>query len=189
MFVGYEEGSAIKGTFVITPNTKVLQDVGVGSSVISVDSTIGFKDSGKIISGINTDISYTSKSINQFFGCSGVSAQISATDGLRSDETYFGYEDGDTSKKVEVSLTGVLSDFTQISDNLNVSEGNEIFVSNLGEVIDNPTNKTYKEIFANSWIYNTSVSYDVDKFTSGGSKIVLKSEVDESSLKLSLIHI
>jgi hypothetical protein len=184
LFVGYEEGSAIKGTFVITPNTKVLQDVGVGSSVISVDSTIGFKDSGKIISGINTDISYTSKSINQFFGCSGVSAQISATDGLRSDETYFGYEDGDTSKKVEVSLTGVLSDFTQISDNLNVSEGNEIFVSNLGEVIDNPTNKTYKEIFANSWIYNTSVSYDVDKFTSGGSKIVLKSEVDESSLKI-----
>jgi len=184
LFVGYEEGSAVQGTFVVTPNTKVLQDVGVGASTISVDSTIGFKESGKIISGINTNITYTNKSINQFFGCSGISSIISETDSIRSDESYFGYENGDTSKKVEISLLGVLSDFTQISDTLNVSEGDEIFVSNLGEIIDNPSDKTYKEIFANSWIYNTSVSYDVDKFISGGSKIVLKSKVDESSLKI-----
>ena len=183
LFVGYEEGSAIQGNFVITPNTKVLQDVGVGSSIISVDSTIGFEESGKIISGINTNISYTSKSINQFFGCSGITNSISETDNLRSDEIYFGYEDGDVNKKVEILLTGVLSDFKQISTNLNVSEGDEIFVSNLGEIIDNPKNKTYKEIFANSWIYNTSVSYDVDQFVSG-SKIILKSEIDESSLKV-----
>ena len=149
LFVGYEEGSAVQGTFVVTPNTKVLQDVGVGASIISVDSTIGFKESGKIISGINTNITYTNKSINQFFGCSGISSAISETDSIRSDESYFGYENGDTSKKVEISLLGVLSDFTQISDTLNVSEGDEIFVSNLGEIIDNPSDKAYKEIFAN----------------------------------------
>ena len=145
LFLGYEEGSAIQGSFTITPNTKALEDVGVGASIISVDSTIGFEDSGKIVSGINTNISYTNKSINQFFGCSGIISKISSTDNITSDQIYFGYEDGDITKKVELKLVGVLSKFKQIIDNLNVSEGDEIFVSNLGEIIDNPTNKTYKQ--------------------------------------------
>ena len=70
-----------------------------------------------------TEYDYTSKSINQFFGCQGIVSSIKATDNIRSDQTYFGYEDGDTSKKVELIITGSISDFIQISENLKVDEG------------------------------------------------------------------
>ena len=182
LFVGYNEFSAVEGNFTITPNTKCLEDVEVGSSVITVDSTISFPESGTIFSGNNV-ISYTNKSINQFFGCTGVEYAISLSDNIRSDEIYYGYEDGDTTKKVELRLTGVLSKFKQISEFLKVSEGDEIFVRNLGEIIKNPSeNKSYKEIFANSWLYNTSSRYQISSIN--GSAFVLSSKIDRSSLKV-----
>jgi len=54
LFVGYDDQSAVQGTFIITPNTKALETVSVGSSILSVDSTIGFANSGTIIYGTNS---------------------------------------------------------------------------------------------------------------------------------------
>ena len=180
LFVGYNDTSAVLGNFTITPNTKSLKNVSVGSSVISVDSTIGFPEQGKIISGINT-ITYNSKSINQFFGCSGITSSILSSANIRSDEIYFGYENGDLNKKVELRLTGVLSKFVQVSDTLNLDEGQKISVKNIGDLIQNPqNNKTYKEVFANSWIYNTGSRYQIENI----SNFTLKSPIDRSSLKI-----
>ena len=180
LFVGYNDVSAVEGNFIITPNTKCLENVSIGSSVISVDSTIGFAGIGTIISGNNT-ITYTSKSINQFFGCTGITSTINSTDNIRSDEIYYGYEDGDTTKKVELRFTGVLSKFVQVSDNFDVNEGDVIYVKNIGDLIQNPEqNKTYKEIFANSWIYNTSSRYQIENI----ANFILTSPIDKSSLKI-----
>ena len=180
LFVGYSDISAVEGNFTITPNTKCLENIAIGSSVISVDSTIGFNESGTIISGNNT-ITYTSKNINQFFGCIGVDEEISSTDDIRSNETYYGYENGDINKKVELRLTGVLSKFVQVPDTLSVNEGDIISVKNLGELIENPEqNKTYKEIFSNSWIYNTSSRYQIEDI----GNFTLSSPIDKSSLKI-----
>jgi len=180
LFVGYENFSAVLGNFTITPNTKSLKNVAIGSSVISVDSTIGFAGIGTIISGINT-IAYTSKSVNQFFGCTGITSSILSSADIRSDEIYFGYENGDLDKKVELRLTGVLSKFVQVSDTLNLDEGQKISVKNIGDLIQNPQqNKTYKEIFANSWIYNTGSRYQIENI----SNFTLKSPIDRSSLKI-----
>ena len=71
----------------------------IGSSVITVDSTVGFNTTGRVISGINT-VTYTDKTVNQFLNCTGITTAISSTDDVRSDEFIFGYEDGDLSKKV-----------------------------------------------------------------------------------------
>jgi hypothetical protein len=181
LFVGYDDSTAVVGNFTITPNTKCLENVSIGASIISVDSTIGFPQQGVIISGINTTITYTSKSINQFFGCSGITSSILSSANIRSDEIYFGYENGDLDKKVELRLCGVLSKFVQISDNLNLDEGEIISVKHIGSKIENPTNnKTYKEIFANSWIYNTSSRYQISDI----SNFTLKSRIDRSSLKI-----
>jgi hypothetical protein len=180
LFVGYDNTSAVLGNFTITPNTKCLKDVSIGSEVISVDSTIGFPEQGTIISGINT-ITYTSKSVNQFFGCTGITSSILSSADIRSDEIYFGYENGDLDKKVELRLTGVLSKFVQVSDTLNLDEGQKISVKNIGDLIQNPQqNKTYKEIFANSWIYNTGSRYEIENI----SNFTLKSPIDKSSLKI-----
>jgi hypothetical protein len=180
LFVGYNDTSAVLGNFTITPNTKSLKNVPIGSSVISVDSTIGFPEKGTIISGSNT-ITYISKSINQFFGCTGITSSILSSADIRSDEIYFGYENGDLNKKVELRLTGVLSKFVQVSDTLNLDEGQIISVKNIGDLIQNPqNNKTYKEVFANSWVYNTGSRYEIENI----SNFTLKSPIDRSSLKI-----
>jgi hypothetical protein len=180
LFIGYSDISSVEGNFQITPNTKCLQNVSIGSSIISVDSTIGFPSSGIIFSG-NNKITYSNKSINQFFDCSGIDEEISLGDELISDEIYYGYEDGDTLKKVELKFLGTLSEFTTSSNTLNLDEGQIISIKNLGDLIQNPkTNKTYKEIFANSWIYNTSSRYQIQNI----NNFTLKSPIDRSSLKV-----
>ena len=131
MFIGYDDLSTVQGTCTITPSSKATDVVSAGSSVLPVDSTIGFAESGYVISGVNS-VRYTDKSVNQFFGCTGIGVSINPTDNVRSDETYFGYEDGDSSKKVTLRLTGVLSKFEQTSENLRVLEGDIIGIKNLG---------------------------------------------------------
>ena len=66
----------IQGNFKITPSSRALENVSIGASTISVDSTVGFGTTGVIISGINTNIQYTSKSVNQFYGCTGITSSI-----------------------------------------------------------------------------------------------------------------
>ena len=62
LFLGpNDKETSIQGTFSITPASKCLEPVAIGSSVISVDSTVGFGVTGNIISGINTNITYTNK--------------------------------------------------------------------------------------------------------------------------------
>ena len=182
LFVGYNDDDLINGTFTITPTTKVLNTVSAGSSIITVDTTIGFGQTGTIVSSGNV-ITYSDKSINQFFGCVGVETEIPTASDLRSDDTYYGYENGDISKKVEFKITGSLSSFTAVSDITSAVEGEKIYVRNVGEKILNPQeNKTYKEKFFNSWIYNTSSRYSIDSIT--GSTFTLKNSIDKSSLKV-----
>ena len=186
LFLGYDDSfPTITGSFNITGSTKNTDYVSVGSSVISVDSTIGFASSGTLYSGDN-EITYTDKSVNQFFGCSGIKSGISTASLIFSDETYYGYEDGDLTKKVEIRITGVLSRYETVSTNSPISVGENINVESVGEVIKNPSvNSSYKQIFANSWIYNTSSRYQIDSFQSGQiSQVTLKSEIDKSSLKV-----
>ena len=186
LFLGYSDSeSAIQGDFSVTPTSKALLPVGAGATSILVDSTIGFGQTGTLVSGGNTSISYTSKSINQFFGVTGVDVSIDNTADIIGGDIYYGYENGDTTKKVRIRLNGVLSEFEQTSTTLDVDEGQEISVKNIGNLIINPTtDRTYEEIFANSWIYNTGVRYKVDGDSfSGTTTFDLVDYLDRSSLK------
>ena len=178
LFIGNDERSLIQGDFVISPNTRVLENVSVGSSVISVDSTVSFPKSGTLISGSNT-ITYTNKSVNQFFGCSGVNQTIGLSDLIRSDETYFSYENGDTNKKVEFIILGSISDLIEKNISVGSREGDIVTIEGFGDKIENNKN-SYKEIFANSWIYNTNTSYEIID----NDSIILGSPIDRSSLKV-----
>ena len=185
LFVGYGDNSLIDGTFTIPGKTKVIGDVPPESSVITVDSTVGFDKSGILVcNGIY--ISYSDKTINQFLGCTqdgqAISNPIPSTSDIRSDEVIFAYENGDTNKKVELRITGVLNNFIQKTDISSTVEGERIYVKNLGEKIANPQTKTFKQIFANSWIYNTSSRYQIGFIE--GSSFTLLSNIDKSSLKI-----
>ena len=181
LFVGYNDESLIEGTFTIPGKTKVIGNVSTGSTVITVDSTVGFGTTGTIVSGDNT-IDYTNKTINQFLDCEGITVPIKSTDNIRSSETIFGFENGDPSKRVEMRITGVVNDFIPILNTNKSSIGEQISVRNLGESIPNPSiNRSSKEIFANSWIYNTSSTFEAEFAT---NTIILKSDIDQSSLKV-----
>ena len=182
LFVGYNDRDLVEGIFEVPGKSKALEAVSVGSSIISVDSTIGFGQTGTLVSGTNT-IEYTSKSINQFFGCTGIDVSIGVSDDVRADETIFGYENGDITKKVDLRITGVLSDFVPLGDLSLIEEGEEISIRHIGEAIQNPDeDKTFKEIFANSWIYNTSTRYKVGSIV--GSNFTLLSNIEKSSLRV-----
>ena len=188
LFVGYDDSSTIQGNFVVTPRSKVIEGISAGSEVISVDSTIGFPESGRLISGTNTNITYTSKSVNQFFGCSGINESLEYAQDIRGNETFFGYENGDRTKKVEFSILGSISKFRQISDIMNgVSEGDSINIKSLGNPVnrENITNRSFKDIFVNSWIYNTNSRWEIKDF-SGPKSLNLKSSIvegDKTSFK------
>ena len=178
-YIGNDENSSsVAGNFEITPNTKLIESVSVGSSILTVDSTLSFPQSGTLVSGTN-NISYTGKSINQFFGCSGITNTIPTASNIRSNDTYYSYEDGDTSKKVELILLGVIQDLVEESENFKVDENDIITVKNLGDKIKN-TNSNWKEIFANSFIYNTSTRYEIINNNTNE----LGSTIDRSSLKI-----
>ena len=179
LFVGYNDRDLIEGVFTIPGKTKSLGNTQINGTVISVDSTVGFGTTGTIISGTNT-IDYTSKTINQFFGCSGVNVGINTADDVRSNESIFGYENGNLSKRVDLRITGVLSEFVSVNDINLVNEGENIFVKNVGEKIDEGLN-TYKQVFANSWKYNTSSRFQVEGL---GPTFTLQTKINSSSIKV-----
>ena len=185
LFVGYNERDLIEGTFTIPGKTRVLEPVSIGSSIISVDSTIGFGQTGSVVCGSNT-INYTSKSVNQFLGCSGVTSAVGIASDIRSSENIFGYENGNLTKKVELRITGVVSKFVPVEDISLADEQEIITVKNIGERVSNPKeDATYKEIFTNSWIYNTSTRYHIEApITGSQATFTLLSDIDKSSLRI-----
>ena len=88
-------------------------------------------------------------------------------------------------KKVELRITGVLSNFESIPSSTSsvTTEGEAISVKNLGEVSSKSRNKNTKETFFNSWIYNTSCTFQINNFAGIGTAI-LSSTPDKSNLKV-----
>jgi len=185
LFVDNTGSDDVSNNFTIIPNTKSIESVVNGSSIITVDSTVGFTTSGTIVSGINS-ITYTDKTVNQFLNCTWKSSStgIGTADNIRSDDYYYGYEDGDITKEVKLRFTGVISDFIQ-SEPLIVDENDIISVKSIGDKVENPQeDKSYKQIFANSWIYNTSSSYKLKSLNVTSGSASLYSIIDRSSLKI-----
>ena len=178
LYISNDGRSSVEGNFEITPNTKLIESALVGDNILTVDSTLSFPESGTLISG-NNIISYTGKSVNQFFGCTGITTAIAKSSNIRSNDTYFSYENGDVTKKVELIIFGVISDLKQESENFKTSEGDLISIKNIGDKIKN-NGSNWKEIFANSLIYNTSTRYEIVNNNSNE----LASTIDRSSLKI-----
>ncbi len=180
LFQRYRNPSpGFNGTFSITPHTKCIGDVYAGSTVITVDSTIGFSKSGLIVVG-NNIITYTDKTINQFLNCSGITQNIPSTTDVRTNDIVYGYSKVDGSK-VELRLTGVIGDFDTDDVIYNADIGEVYRTKTVGRKIINPaSNKTFQQILANSWKYNTASSLRISSFT--GSTFVLEHTIDKAYL-------
>ena len=152
------ESNSNSGEFSIHPITKTITPVSIGSSVIDVDSTLGFPNSGTLIADLNNgtsiSISYKSKSYTQFYECSGISQVIPQTQDIRIDSYAYAYSGIGTNNIVKVRVTGVLSDINLGSDTKLFSEGNNIKIKTLG--------KYSEDIVANNWMFNVATRYQID---------------------------
>lgn len=192
IFVGYDDSnSESSGEFSITPSTKVVEKIlsTNNENVITVDSTIGFPKSGSIFYN-QIEIFYTDKSVNQFFGCytqgkTYVDLNIDKTSVLHSNDTYFGYENGDKTKKVVLRLLGTINGMVINNSNNSeyiFTEGDKLYIKELGNLIT-PGIENNSQIISNSLIYNTSSRYQLNKILSSDSSLTL-SDLDKSSLKV-----
>ena len=148
---------SVFGKFSIHPQTKIVSEVISGSNTIDVDSTVGFPDSGNLIVRLNNEtelsISYQSKSLTQFFGCSGITQNIPDATNIRIDAYAYGYVGFDTNTTAKVRVTGVLSNLRIDGQTKYYGDEDIIKIKSLGKEVD--------DIKFNNWFYNISTKYDV----------------------------
>ena len=194
LYIGFDEADdETTSVFTITPATKVVDSVSASDNqdFLTVDSTIGFAESGSIFHD-GKEIFYTEKTINQFLGCytltnNFIDFDLKKTDNLHSNDTYFSYENGDLSKKVEFRLLGSLSEIkldTTNNKNHVSSVGEKVRATSFGKNIENTISNTRLQTIANSLIYNTSVRIELDSVNFDGSTAVVKTNIDKSFLKV-----
>ena len=188
VFIGYDDRDLIQGTFIVPGRTQVIGKVGMGATVLTVDSTIGFGQTGNIQVGVPSDsyfqeLSYSEKTVNQFIGVSTTGYDIPSTTELFTPTLVYGYENNDTTKPVKMRITGVLRDFESTQNLYGLNPESRIKVKNLGRYVTNPRIlKTYEQIFFNSWLYNTSAKYQIKNLS--GSTFTLSGYIDKSSLRI-----
>ena len=90
---------SLYGNFSVHPKTRLIGQVSVGDTTFDVDSTVGFGNTGELYVTFNDltvgIVSYTSKSLTQFYGCTNVV-------GIISDKTSIGIKIGRASCRERV---------------------------------------------------------------------------------------
>jgi hypothetical protein len=147
---------SIYGKFDIHPKTKIVSSIVSGSTTIEVDSTVAFptKNGNLIINlenGTSLNVTYLTKTLNQFLGCSGITQNIPESTEIKTDFYAYGYYQDE---KVKIRILGVLSDLKIPKGTRFYSKDDNIKIKTLG--ID------LKDLKSNNWFFNISPKYEVE---------------------------
>jgi len=148
---GFQRDSDVNGSifgeFRPNPLTKLLEDVGIGDTVISVDSTIDFPEFGNIvvddIDGQEIGIAYSGKTINQFFNVVGVTNVLKKTTNVNLDSYSYAFVGIDTSQEIRVRFTSTLKDFVQDDPTFYFEKDDTIEIKSLGYEAPGKKNNNY----------------------------------------------
>tara|TARA_R100001594_G_scaffold439_2_gene1654 strand:+ start:3602 stop:17350 length:13749 start_codon:yes stop_codon:yes gene_type:complete len=153
---------SVYGAFNVQPSTRVIGQVATGSTVLTVDSTVGFADTGGDLYVNYSDetvgvVSYTSKSLTQFFGVgvgdTGVVGTINNAATIGINTFAYGQSFSDQTKTVKVRINSVLSKFTPSNKTFYYSKNDTAKIKTLGV-----SDTGFK---AKNWFYNISPIYKV----------------------------
>ena len=154
------EGSTY-GTFVTPPRTRVIGEVGAGITVVDVDSTVGFGSTGELyFKYIDNTIgvsSYTSKSLTQFYGVTGVGKTILSGETIGINTFAYGRSVLDFDDTIEVRITSVIDTVDYDNTNCLFEKDDTIKIKTLG--IGDTGFKVQE------WFYNIAAVYQVDSIT------------------------
>ena len=160
--LGYDRDLDVNGTvfssFKPNQKTKILNDVSIGSTVIDVDSTIGFPQNGRIdtldIDEAEYVTDYSGKNDNQFFNVPPVTDEISKGTDITIKDFAYAYKDGE---KIQVKISTALKDIVFEEKNYGLKKGDTIKVQSIG--IEKDTEKT------RNWNLNIKASWKVKTIT------------------------
>jgi len=155
--IGVERGS-VYGKFTVHPKTKTLSFTPSGSETLEVDSTVGFPlENGNLVvdleNGTSLNITYQTKTLNQFLGCTGIIQNIPDSTEIKTNEYAYGYVGLGTTSQTKIRILGVLSEFNLPDNTRFYSKNDSIKIKTLGIDL-----KDYK---SNNWFFNIPVKYDV----------------------------
>ena len=164
---------ATYGKFNIHPKTKVIGNILANSTIIDVDSTVGFpKFNGKLSvqysDGSFGIIEYKEVNVNQFLGCSGITKDISDSTSISIDS----YAYSKFNEETKVRITPVLSSVDIPDESFLLKENDLLEIKTLGNETTNP--------IIESLIHNIPLTYIVNDF------ILTSSTTDTFIYKISL---
>ena len=167
---------SIDGDFIVPGRTRVVNPVTIGSTVMTVDTTVGFPTSGSLslptasAAGV---VTYTSKTSNQFVGLPTAIDVLNVGDDIRFNNVAYGYSFANATNKIEVLITGVLKDFPIPETTFYFNKGDTVKVGTFG------INKSSEDANFGSWVYNTSVKFTpkaVTRQSSSSFRVVTPSD-------------
>ena len=152
---------AIYGKFSVHSKTRVIGNVGVGTTTLDVDSTVGFPKSGELsIQYKNLSVgivSYSSKSLTQFYGCTNLNGTILDGTDVGINTYAYGYSSQDQSKVIKIRINSVINSIDFDSSAYGYSAGDKVKINTLG--IGATGFKSH------NWFYNGCPVYNVKSFS------------------------
>ncbi len=148
---------SLYGYFKSNPKTKILTQVATGSTIIDVDSTVSFPETGKLeildIDNNEIEINYNGKSINQFLNVDPVPSVLGKKTDIRFSDYSYAYVGIGTDEEIRVKITSTLKEL-KVDPNSHLYEKNDtVHIQSLG----------IEDVSINSseWLNNTKSHYDV----------------------------
>ena len=161
----YLDSTSFVSNFISTKKTNISRDAAENSTVLYVDSTVGFPKSGSfVVKTINAQgqlvtVTYTDKTNTQFLGVSGVIVDFDFGDEIFESNFVYSYDDND--EIVELRLINIIGE-VQYQTASNLLVGDKITLSSFGaEVGDKP------EFY--SWVYNVATNHKIKNIVQSSS--------------------
>jgi hypothetical protein len=152
---------SLYGNFDVHASTKIIGEYDSNSTAISVDSTIGFPESGELYVRYNDNtegiIFYRSKSLNQFFECSNINGIIEDSSDIWINTYAYGSSTNNTNEIIKVRITSVIKDINLIDETYSLKKDYDILIKTLGVKSE--------DLVTNNWIFNISPSYGVESIS------------------------
>ena len=152
---------SVYGSFSIHPKTKIINQVSSGSTILDVDSTVGFPNSGEL-SVVYSDsssgiVSYTSKSLTQFYGCENITGTISNAENVGINTYAYGQSFSNQDETIKVRILSVLGSLNYDQNAYYYAPNDTVRIKTLG------SNKSDSK--SKNWIFNISPIFQIETLT------------------------
>ena len=150
----------VYGDFSVHPKTLIITPVSVGSTIIDVDSTVGFAQSGELFVTYDTGstgvVTYTSKSVTQFTGVTTITSGIGTEAPLRANVNAYGYSGISTDSPITVRIGSVLEEVVIPKNTYFFNKNDTARIKTLG--ISSVT------VRRDHWVDNIANTYKISSF-------------------------